>query len=177
MPTFSMPALPSCSTFSALVAPVRGELLRLYAQTGFCLPYHRKQFGSVTRIAPVNLIVKDTPTIILHQLQGAPKLHRLVQFPFADRPRFTIVERNNPLGYRFISLKLLLGLAHNGLGQLDLLQKRLLELGRLSRYRTPKRLESLAALLHGLFGQLGYFLKYFSSLRFALLGVGLGRLT
>jgi len=64
-----------------VVAPVRGELLRLYAQTGFCLPYHRKQFGSVTRIAPVNLIVKDNPRIILHQLQGAPNSTALFSFP------------------------------------------------------------------------------------------------
>src|SRR5262245_29073053 len=160
-----------------VVAPIGGKFFRLYAQTGFSLAHYRKQLCSVTGIAPVNLIVNNDSRAILHQLQGAPKLNRLVQFPFADGPRFRIVERNDPLGYRFISLKLLLGLAHNGLRQFNLLKKLLLELGRLLRYRTLKRLESLAAVLHGLFGKLGHFLKYFSSLRFTFFGVGLGRLT
>ena len=71
----------------------------------------------------------------------------------------------------------MLGLAENDLGQFNLLKKPLLELGGLIRCRTPQRLESFAALLHGVFGKLGHFLEDFSSLGFALFGGSLGCLT
>src|SRR5919109_180613 len=156
-----------------VVAPIGGEIGRLYAEAGFCPSHHRKQFGAVAGVAPVNLIVKDDSGTILHQLQGAPKLYRLVKFPFANGPCFTVVEGNDPLQDRFLSLKLLLGLLHNGLGQLNLLKKPPLELSGLIRHR----LQRLAALSQGVFSKLSHFFEDFSSLLFAFLGISLGRLT
>jgi hypothetical protein len=162
--------------FGTVVAPIRGQLFGLYTDR-FCLPQHRKQFRAVVGMAPVNLIVNDDSGALLHQLQRAPKLHRLVKFPLADGSRLRVVKRDDALGDRLFSLKLLLGLTEDRLGQFNLFEKLLFELGRLIRCRTAQRLESLMAFLHGVFGKPGHFLKDFSSLRFALLGVGLGRLT
>jgi hypothetical protein len=78
-----------------VVAAIRGEFLGLYAKSGFCLTYHRKQFRAVIGMAPVNLIVNDDSGAILEQLQRATKLNRLIEFPFADGPCFRVVERNN----------------------------------------------------------------------------------
>ena len=88
-----------------------------------------------------------------------------------------IVKRDDALRDRLLSLKLLFGLAENALGQFNVLKKPLLELGRLIRARSTQRLESFATLSHGMLGQLGHSPKDFFSLLFALLGVGLGRLT
>jgi hypothetical protein len=78
----------------------------------------------------VNLIMKDHSGTILDRLKRAPKFHRLIKFPLADGLRFRVVERIDPLADRLLSLKLLLGLAENGLSELDLLPKPLLELNR-----------------------------------------------
>ena len=136
-----------------VVTSIRGQFLGLDAESGFCLTHYGKQLCAIAGIAPMNLIVNDDSGAILHQLQGAPKLHRLIKFPFADGPRLRIVKRNDALRYRFVSLKLLLGLVKNGLGQLDLLKKPLLELGGLIRHRATERLERLAALLDGVFSK------------------------
>ena len=80
------------------------------------------------------------------------------------------MEGNNPLGYRVFSLKLLRGLAENGLGQLDLLAKLCL-LGRMIR-RDRAAIERLGGSpTPGVFGQLGHFLKVF--LPFSLHSLGL----
>jgi hypothetical protein len=63
--------------------------------------------------------MKDDSGTVLYQLQRAPKLHRFVKFTFADRPHVRVVEGNDPLRYRCLSLELLLGLVNNGLGALD----------------------------------------------------------
>ena len=111
-----------------VVASIGSDLLWLYAEAGFCLSHHRKQLCAIAGIAPVNLIVNDDSGTILHQLQRAPKLHRLIKFSFADRWRFRVVKRDNSLRDRFLSLKLLLGLVENSLCQFNLLQKLLFEL-------------------------------------------------
>ena len=69
-------------------------------------------------------------------------------------------------------MKLLFGLAENGLGPLDLLKKSLLELNGLIR----DRLQRLAALFYGVLSKLSHFLEDFSSFLFALFGIALGRL-
>ncbi len=161
----------------AVVAPIGGEFLRLYAQPGFCLAHQRKQFRAIVGMAPVNLIVNDDSGAILHQLQRAPKLHRLVQFPFANGPHLRIVKRDDALRDRLLALKLVLGLAENGLGQFDLFKKLLLELGRVIRCRILKRSQGLVTLLYSVFCKLGHFVKDLSSFLFALPGVCLGRLT
>ena len=78
-----------------VVAPIGSNLLWLYAEASFCLAHHRKQFRAIAGIAPVNLIVKDNPGTILEQLQRATKLHRLVEFPFTNRPRLRVVKRDD----------------------------------------------------------------------------------
>ena len=95
---------------ATVVTSIRGQFLRFYPHSGFCLSQYRKQFGPIAGVAPVNLVVNDDSTTVLHQLQRAPKLHRLIEFPFANRPHHRVVEGNDPLRDRFLSRKLLLGL-------------------------------------------------------------------
>src|SRR5712692_9662052 len=94
----------------AVVSSVRGHLLRLYAETAFCLA-HRKQLSAIVGVATVDLIVNDHSGTILYQLQGAPKFHGLVKLALADGSRLSVVERNQALRDRLLPLKLLLGLA------------------------------------------------------------------
>src|SRR5690242_2768132 len=114
--------------FGTIIAAVRRQLGRLYPQSALCLTQHRKQFGTIAWISFSNFIVNDHTGTILDELQRAPKLHGLDKFPLADGSRFRIVKRNYPLRDRLLSLKFLLGLTHNGLGQFDLLRKPLLKL-------------------------------------------------
>src|ERR1700751_1727238 len=162
----------------AVVAPVGGQGLRLYTEIVLCLAHQRKQFGTITGITLMNLVVKDDPGTILNELQGTPKFHRFVELPLADRPRLRVVKRNNPIGYRLLALKLLLGLLEKGLCQLDLLTQALCKLGRLRLIgrRTAQGLKYLAALLETVGGELGYFFKNSFSFLFALFGVGFGHL-
>jgi hypothetical protein len=94
-------------------------------------------------------------------IEAWPKFHCLIKFPLADGLRFRVVERIDPLGDRLLSLKLLLGLAENGLSELDLLPKPLLELNRRIGCARTQRLDGFAALLHGVFGQLGHLREFF----------------
>src|SRR5262245_40887309 len=103
-----------------VVASIGGKFLRVYANSGFGPSQARKQFRAVARVTAVNLIGNDDSGTVLHQLQRAPKFHRFVKFAFADGTGFRVVKRNDPLRYRFLSLKLLRGLVNNGLGPLDL---------------------------------------------------------
>jgi hypothetical protein len=159
----------------AVVSSVRGYLLRLYAETAFCLAHHRKQLSAIVGVATVDLIVNDHSGTILYQLQRAPKFAGRVKLALADGSRLSVVERNEALRDRLLPLKLLLGLAENCLGQFNLLNKLLLELGGL--IRTAQRFKGRAALLQGMLGKLGHFLEQFSSFLLALLGIGFRRLT
>ena len=129
--------------FGTVVAAIRSEFLGLYVETAFGLAQRPKQFRSVAGIAPVNFIVKDQSRTILDQLKRAPKFHRLIKFPLTDGPRFRVIKRNDPLGDRLLSLKLLLGLAENGLSQLDLFAKPLLELNRTIGCERPSAWKAL----------------------------------
>jgi len=159
----------------AVVSSIRSQLLRLYTEALFGLPHQRKQLSAVIGIATVDLIVNDDSGTVLYQLQRAPKLHGSIELALADGSCLSIVEGNDPLWYRLLSLKLLLGLAQNSFGQLNLLQKLLpsWQVGHLS----TKPLKNLAALLHGMLGELGRSFKNLSSLFFARLGVRFCRLT
>src|SRR5712692_1786308 len=161
----------------AVVSSIRSQLLRLYAETLFSLPHQRKELGLVVGIATVDLIVDNDSGTVLHQLQRAPKLHGPVELALADGARTGIVEGNDPLRYRLLSLKLLLGLAQNSLGQLDLLSKLFSGLDRFLRSRAAEGLKGFAALLHRMLGELGRSFKNFSSRLLARLGFRPGRLT
>ena len=69
--------------FTTVVTSIRGEFVRLYANTSFCLSQYRKRFSSVTGVTPVNLIVKDDSGTVLHQLQRVTKglLSPLIRSP------------------------------------------------------------------------------------------------
>src|SRR5437870_2137184 len=138
----------------AVVSSIRGQLLRLDAETLFGLPHQRKELGLVVGIAAVDLIVNDDSATVLHQLQRAPELHGLVELALADGARTGVMEGDDPLRYRLLSLKLLLGLAQNSLGQLDLLSKLFSHLDRFLRSRAGEGLKGLAALLDGMLGEL-----------------------
>lgn len=51
----------------------------------FNLPDQSQQSGLVVGIARMDLIVKNDPGTVLHQLQGAAELHRPVELALADR--------------------------------------------------------------------------------------------
>src|SRR5690606_2005239 len=120
-----------------IIAPIRRKLLGLYAKSSFYVPQRRKQFRAVIGMTPAHFVMKDHPGTILHQLQRATKLDGLVKLAFADWPDFRVVKRNDAFGDRFASLKLLLSLAQNRLGQFNLLPKPLLALGR--PFRRPAK--------------------------------------
>src|SRR5215467_4945991 len=83
-----------------VIAAIRRQLLGLYAQSGFGVAQQGQQFATIAGISGSNFVVKDHTGTILDQLQRAPKFYRLSKFPFANRPRFWIMKRNDPLGYR-----------------------------------------------------------------------------
>src|SRR2546427_6929320 len=161
----------------AVVSSIRGQLFWLDAEALFALPHHRKQLRAVVGVAVVDFIVNDDSTTILRELQRAPKLHGPVELALADGARTRIMEGDNPLRYRLLPLKLLIGLAQNSLGQLDLLSKLFSRLDRLLRSRAAEGLKGLAALLDGMLGELGRRFKNFAPLFIALLGFRPGRLT
>ena len=130
----------------------------------------RNKLGLVTGIAPFNLVVNDHSRVVLDQLQGATKLHRLIEFALHNGPGLGIKERNDPLrDVRFpASLSWVCSTSFSR--ELDGLAKLLFEL---ARRRCRQVLESLTALGQRVAGQLGYFLEDLFALGFALFGLGL----
>lgn len=63
----------------AVKSPVRSHLLGQHTQAPSGLPQQREQSGFVAGIAVMDFIVNDHPRALLHKLQRATKLHRLVQ--------------------------------------------------------------------------------------------------
>src|ERR1043166_4724820 len=161
---------------STVVASVRRQFFRLYFEIRFGLTNQRNQFRTVAGISLVNLVVKNHPGTVLHQLQGTSKLHRLMELSFADRPRSRIIKRDNPLS-DLLASKLLLGLLKNLLPQLDLFTQLLSEFNRLIRCRATKFLQNLLPMHHRVLSPGRHFLKDISALVFALLGFRPGRLT
>ena len=117
----------------------------------------RNKLGLVTGIAPINLVVNDHSRVVLDQLQGATKLHRLIELALHNSPGIGIKERNNTLRDTF-PRKFVLSLANQLFRQLDGFTKFLLEWG---RRRCRQMLQSLTALGQCVGSQLGYFLENF----------------
>ena len=79
----------------AVEPSVGGHLTGHNPQTPFCLSHQRKELRLITGIALFDVIVNDQPRAILHQLKGATKLYRFVEFSLADSPGLRIIEGNN----------------------------------------------------------------------------------
>ncbi len=94
----------------AVITAVGGQFSGRLFENFFGLADQRNKLGLVARIAPLNLVVNDHSRVVLEQLQGATKLHRLVEFALDDGPGLRIKERNDALGDRTLSRQFVLGL-------------------------------------------------------------------
>src|SRR5512145_1512218 len=153
----------------AVIATVGSQLSGRVFENLLSLADQRNKLGLVTGIAPMDFIVNDHSRVVLDQLQGATKLHGLIELAFYNSPGLGIEKRNHALRNTF-PRKFVLSLLNQLFRKFDGLAKLLFNLARCS-YR--QLLESLTALRLRVDCQLGYFLENLFALGFALFGVGL----
>src|SRR5512139_2080733 len=153
-----------------VIAAVGGQLPGHLAQSFLGLADQRNKLGLVARITPLNLVVNDHSRIVLDQLQGTTKLHRLIELALHNGPGLGIKQRHDPLRDTF-PCKFVLSLLNQLFGQLNGFTKFLLELG---GCRGRQVLQGLTTLGQRVGSQLGYFLENLLPLSFTLFGFGFG---
>ena len=98
MPTLRIPSrLSLLQVVGAVIATVGSQLSGRLFENLLGLADQRNKLGLVTGIAPMNFIVKDHSRVVLDQLQGATKLHGLIELALHNSPSMGIEKRNNAL--------------------------------------------------------------------------------
>ena len=154
----------------AVIAAIGSQLSRHLLENLLGLADQRNKLGLVVGIAPMDFIMNNHSRIVLDQLQGAAKLHGLVEFALHNSPSLGIEKRNNAFWDRTFSAKFVLGLLNQLLRELNGLAKLLLELG---GRRGRELLESLTAVLRVSAASWVTFLRIFLPWALRCLGLAL----